>query len=166
MVICGVDPGSATGAIAIVNIDRNVILRLDDLPTHKIALSSGRLRTEFDPHGLCAMLRAVPPDHAVVEAVHALPRQGISSAWQFAHACGAVYGVLAALAVPVSFVTPQRWQQHHRIGKGPDDAVRKALQLYPALHAQLSRKKDHHRADALLIALTGVRLPSHERNAA
>jgi hypothetical protein len=60
--------------------------------------------------------------------------------------------------IAVNFVTPQRWQKYHRIGPGPDAAVQKAIQLYPNLHAQLVRKKDHHKADAALIAAFGVSL--------
>jgi crossover junction endodeoxyribonuclease RuvC len=87
-----------------------------------------------------------------------MPKQGISSTARFTYACGALYGAVVALGLPVSFVTPQRWQRHHRIGKGPDDAVRRVLQLYPALHESLRLKKEHHRADAVLIASYGLSL--------
>jgi len=85
-----------------------------------------------------------------------MPKQGISSTARFAHACGAIYGAVVAMSLPVIFITPQRWQQYHRIGRGPDDAVRKVMQLYPTLHEHLNRKKDHHRADAVLIASYGL----------
>jgi hypothetical protein len=42
-----------------------------------------------------------------------------------------------------------------RIGASPDAARQRAVQLYPALAPMLSRKRDQHRADALLLACYG-----------
>jgi crossover junction endodeoxyribonuclease RuvC len=100
----------------------------------------------------------------VIEQVAAMPRQGVTSTFRFGYACGAIYGLVAAMHLPVSFVTPQRWQQHHRIGRGPDDAVRRAVQLYPALHEHLKLRRDHHRADAVLIASYGLSILKRTTN--
>jgi crossover junction endodeoxyribonuclease RuvC len=59
-------------------------------------------------------------------------------------------------------VRPIDWQRHHHIGKAPDEARRRAVQLYPELHPQLARKRDHHRADALLLARYGLAVPQGE----
>jgi hypothetical protein len=48
------------------------------------------------------------------------------------------------------------WQRHHRIGQGPDDAKRRALQLFPGIAGQLKLRRDSHRADAILIAAYGI----------
>ena len=42
-------------------------------------------------------------------------------------------------------------------GGDKESARQKALQLFPAAHAALARKKDHGRAEASLIALYGAR---------
>jgi crossover junction endodeoxyribonuclease RuvC len=154
-IVCGIDPG-LNGAIAILDAERNLILGLGDLPVHKVARATGRLKLEFNPHGLALILRKHRPDRVVIEQVGPMPKQGLSSTARFMYAAGAIYGIAAGLELPVIFVTPQRWQQHHRVGRGPDDAVRKVLQLYPVLAEQLSRKKDAHKADAMLIALFGA----------
>jgi len=123
---------------------------------HKVARATRKLKLETDVHGIAAILRRTRPDRVVIEQVSAMPKQGVSSTFRFGYAAGAIYGVVAALDLPRNFVTPQRWQQHHRIGRGHDDAVRKVIQLYPALQEHLSRRKDNHRADAVLIALFGL----------
>ena len=48
---------------------------------------------------------------AALEKVGAMPGQGVVSMFTFGHAAGAVAGVLAALEVPVTLVTPQRWKK-------------------------------------------------------
>jgi crossover junction endodeoxyribonuclease RuvC len=164
MIILGIDPGAATGAWGIIDSTKGVIA-LSDLPTHKIALSTGRLRVEFDPHGFAQVVRELRPRHAIVEAVHAMPKQGSASTFRLGYAAGAIYGVLATLEIPVTFCTPQRWQGHHHIQRGPDDAVKRALQLFPNLQPQLARKKDHHRADAILIASYGLSTLGQQRAA-
>jgi crossover junction endodeoxyribonuclease RuvC len=156
MIIAGLDPGTI-GAFAIID-DTAEVLGVDDLPGHTVATTTGKLRTELDIHGLGALLREARATRVIIEQVSAMPKQGVTSTFRFGYACGAIYGLVAALGLPVSFVTPQRWQQHHRIGKGPDDAVRKVMQLYPALYESLKLKKHHHRADAVLIAIYGLAL--------
>ena len=42
-------------------------------------------------------------------------------------------------------------------GKDKESGRQQALQLFPAAHAALARKKDHGRAEASLIALYGAR---------
>jgi crossover junction endodeoxyribonuclease RuvC len=153
MILCGLDPG-LQGAYAIID-DKGAVTGIGDLPTHTVGRANGKLKLELDAHGLHALLREAKVNQVVIEQVSAMPKQGVTSTFRFGYAAGCIYGVVAALGIPVSFVTPQRWQAHHRIGRGPDDAVRKVLQLHPGLHEQLKRKKDHHRADAVLIALYG-----------
>jgi crossover junction endodeoxyribonuclease RuvC len=83
--------------------------------------------------------------------------------FRFGQASGAIYGLLVGLGLPVSFVLPQAWQRHHGIGPSPDAARQRAKELFPSLAAQLARKRDGNRADAVLIAVFGlhqhVRLP-------
>jgi hypothetical protein len=42
-------------------------------------------------------------------------------------------------------------------GKDKESGRQEALQLFPAAHAALARKKDHSRAEATLIALYGAK---------
>jgi len=49
------------------------------------------------------------------------------------------------------------WKKFHQLRGGDKEAARqRALQLFPAAHALLARKKDHGRGEASLIALFGA----------
>jgi crossover junction endodeoxyribonuclease RuvC len=162
MMIAGVDVG-LSGAIAV--IDGEGVPKVWDLPVH-ITQRTGNKRAELDVHTLTMILKDAAPDHVVIEAVGPMPKQGISSTSRFMYAAGAIYGAVVALGIAVSFVRPQDWQRHHHIGRGPDDALRRCLQLYPGIADQLRRRRDNHRADALLIAAYGMVLLNAERSAA
>lgn len=140
--IIGIDPGSVSGAYAILGEDHEYV---NDLPTVDKGLNAPELARLF---------RAELPFVSVLERVGAMPKQGVSSSFNFGRAYGTIIGVLAALEVPTILVTPTMWKGHYRLnGKDRDrDAGRElAIRLYPHVHG-LARKKDGGRADALLIA--------------
>jgi crossover junction endodeoxyribonuclease RuvC len=93
--------------------------------------------------------------HVFVERAAARPGQGVTSMFRFGEAAGALYGLVVGLGFPVTFATPQQWQKHHGIGASADAARQRAVQLYPHLAPMLARKRDQHRADALLLACYG-----------
>ena len=153
MVILGCDPGQ-TGAIAAY--DGTIITGLIDMPTMTRLHGSGR---QVDPYtlateilDLCAGRNAT----VVIEAVSAMPGQGVSSMFRFGESVGVVLGVLGALQVPVRMVTPARWKRTAGIlGRDKDAARTLAIQLHPEVADQLARKKDIGRADAVCIARFG-----------
>ncbi len=152
-VILGLDPGTA-GAWA--RLGPSDVVDLGDLPVHRLGVARKKgLRDELDLHALRDILLQHQLAHVFIEQVNAMPKQGVTSTFRFGFACGALYGAVAALGLPLSYVRPQAWQKHHHVGPEPDAAIRRALQLYPQLAGQLARKRDNHRADALLIALYG-----------
>ena len=61
-------------------------------------------------------------------------------------------GIFAALGIPCDMVTPQRWKKllMDGMGKKKDASRLRASQLFPDVG--FPRKKDHGRAEALLIA--------------
>jgi crossover junction endodeoxyribonuclease RuvC len=152
MLIMGIDPGIA-GAFAVIGPDG---VEVDDLPVHQIGRRGTKvLRSELSLPALSAILQLHRPDHVLIEQVGPMPKQGVTSVFRFGFAFGAIAGAVAALELPCTFVPPKRWQRLHGIGPEPDAAIRRALQLYPALAPQLARKRDAHRADAVLIATFG-----------
>lgn len=93
--------------------------------------------------------------HATVaiEKASAMPKQGISSAFRY----GAVYGALRAVCEDLMFkvvlVAPGTWKKAMGLtGKGKEASRELAMRMFPAVRDELSRKKDHGRAEALLIA--------------
>lgn len=153
MMYIGIDPG-ATGAMCVI---------IDNVPMiFDFGNSAGLkfLRRVSENHGLYG------PVSALIERVHAMPHQGVSSMFKFGANFGQWIGRLEALLVPYDFVTPKSWQKkmfgaapklyHTKGGRKALDnkamSLSTARRLFPQCQALLSRKKDHNRADALLIA--------------
>ncbi len=144
----GIDPG-LDGAIAVI-CDGGITLL--DTPT----ISSGKKR-DMDLYAIVRLLKGFTcsQDALVsIEAVHSMPGKGVSSTFAFGKGFGMWLGILAALSIPHQAVTPQRWKgiMLRDGGKEKDAARVKAMQLFPQIADQISRKRDHGRADALLIA--------------
>ena len=91
---------------------------------------------------------------AALEKVHAMPGQGVVSMFTFGQNVGTWHGILAALGIPYVCPRPQDWQRglvDRKAGKDIKAAsLATARRLFP--DANLGRKKDHGRADALLLA--------------
>ena len=86
-----------------------------------------------------------------------MPKQGASSGFKYGRAVGAIEAVMACCAIPLTIVEPSIWKKFHALRGGDKEAGRqRALQLFPTAHALLARKKDHGRAEAALIALSGL----------
>jgi crossover junction endodeoxyribonuclease RuvC len=152
----GIDVGVA-GAYALIAGDGQVQV-IDDLPIHQAQHGrTAKQRAELDLHAFQLVLSAHRPDHVFLEAVTAWPKQGITSTFRFGHSAGSLYGLVVGLGLAVTLVPPKVWQRHHGIGPSPDAARQRAVQLYPSIADRLGRKRDAHRADALLIADYGLR---------
>ena len=146
--IVGIDPG-ITGAVAVLT-DSGEFVAVHDMPTMKL----GDKKNQVHAPSLAKMLRFIEPRMVVLESVHAMPGQGVTSMFNFGMGYGAIKGVLAGIGVPYKDATPQKWKKAcGLIGKDKDAARLLAIELWP--EASLSRKKDCGRADALLIAKFG-----------
>ena len=143
MKVLGVDPG-LDGAIALLG---DGFLAVRDMPT------AGELKRRVVVAAEAAgIIRAWTPDIAVIERVHAMPKQGVTSSFRFGQALGTIEGVLGALLIPIEYVTPQSWKKHFRLTANKDDARLRAIQTWPRIADELRRKKDADKAEALLIA--------------
>lgn len=148
----GIDPGQ-TGCVAALADGKAA--GFIDMPT--LPRKAGG--EQIDALKLGDELRTLMAKHpgayvyAVIEAVHALPRQGSSSGFRFGQSDGMARGVIGALRIPLIEVPPVTWKKYMRLtGQEKDAARAMAIQRYPEASAQLARKKDIGRADALLIA--------------
>lgn len=151
----GVDVG-ITGALALICGDS--VLALWDMPTMSKSSGKGnqvsaaalaRIVEEADHLGAHAA-------HAYVEAVSAMPKQGVTSMFSLGKSSGIVEGVLAALGVPYTLTAPGSWKRRAGLlGREKAHSVARAVQLYPSVAGDLARKKDIGRAEAILIARFG-----------
>jgi crossover junction endodeoxyribonuclease RuvC len=61
--------------------------------------------------------------------------------------------VLACCEIPLTIVEPSVWKRAPKLyGADKETSRQRVLELFPAAHALLARKKDHGRAEAALIA--------------
>ena len=89
----------------------------------------------------------------VIEQVSAMPGQGVTSMFNFGQSFGALKGICSAMQLPMYFVRPAKWKKYFNLINTKKDASRtKAIEIFPYISAQLSKKKDSNKADAILLA--------------
>ena len=156
MIFIGIDPG-LSGALAAIS-ESGTLCFIDDTP----AVLTGK-RREYLVADMCRLVEKClaycrpfksEPEKVVaaIERVHSMPKQGVASTFTFGMGFGIWRGILAGLQVPVDLVDPTRWKKEILNGmpREKESSRVRAQQLFPG--AGLDRKKDHGRADALLIA--------------
>ena len=145
----GIDPGCSGAMVLLLN---DTPIEWEAMPV----LKSGKA-TRVNCAALAAILTEWDSADAYVELVGAMPGNGTSSMFSFGHAAGAVAGVLAALQITTTMVTPQSWKKRAGIAAGADkDAARaRAIQLWPAWRALDAKAKGQALADSALIARFG-----------
>lgn len=145
--VLGVDPG-ITGALALVTVDGHADVW--DMPT-----IGGSKKTIAGPL-LADIIKEADVDICMLERVHAMPKQGVVSSFNFGVAFGIAQGIVTAMDTPIELITPQSWKRHYKLKADKEDARRMAIQLFPKLAGALARKKDADRAEALLMANYGL----------
>jgi Holliday junction resolvasome RuvABC endonuclease subunit len=151
MRILGIDPG-VSGACAIVTEAGHYVSAFD-MPTVLANKSSNRrMVNAYELAGLVrrALNEAQGDIVAVIENVNAMPDQGVASVFAFGKSYGIVLGVLAALGLSTELVTAARWKKHFGLERDKEQARELATRMFPL--ASLPLKKDHNKAEALLLA--------------
>ena len=130
----GIDPGKS-GALVVITPDGIDLIQSSKATEHDV----GQWLAEVDASGPC---------FAMLEQVHSMPKQGVSSTFKFGQSFGFLRGLLVAHQVPFEMVTPQKWQKELSCRSGGDKNVtkQKAQELFPAY------KWTHATADAVLLA--------------
>lgn len=150
----GIDPG-LSGAIAAIRPNGGI--EIADTPTMQVKKGKGK-RNEYLPAQMAEFLNGYSNCHVFIEKVHSMPGQGVSSMFRMGEGYGLWIGILSALKIPFTKVTPQAWKKELMAGLKDKDAARgRAQELFPHAMVFLKRKKDCDRADALLIAEYGRR---------
>ena len=151
MKIIGIDPG-LNGAIAV--LQDNKVKEIFDVP---VMPEGKKNKRQLNSAQLVKLLKDIIHDNeeivVVVENVSAMPGQGVTSMFNFGQTFGAIKGICAALGLPIFFVRPAKWKKHFDLINSSKDSSRtKAIEMYPSLSDQLSKKKDVNKSDAILIA--------------
>jgi hypothetical protein len=143
----GIDPGK-TGAVAVINSSK--IIWIYDMP-----ITDG----DLDGKRLAEFIKTIRYDHFPyinygIEYVHSMPKQGVASTFNFGKNYGICLGILNAFKCNYDLVSPQKWKKYFNIPPKSDKSITLdiAKKLYPQSIDYFLRKKDHNRADAILIA--------------
>ena len=130
----GVDPGK-TGAIAIV---RNRVIEFRDWPNYQVLFDLFPIE---DNIFIC------------IEKAQAMPKQGVVSMFKYGVDYGFYLGIFTVKGYAYQEVSPQTWKREFGlIGKDKMESIHMAKKIYPCAAEELTRKKDHGRAEALLLA--------------
>ena len=149
----GIDPGLA-GALAIVEPINGVPVLIDaiDMPS-----TGTGAKARVDIIAAAQWIAKHAPSTAYVERAQAYPGQGASSGFSYGRAVGAIEAVVALCSIPLILVEASAWKKQLRLpGKDKEAARQKALQLFPAQHVLLARKRDHGRAEAALLVVASL----------
>ena len=154
--IIGIDPG-LTGAIAICRYEKSNknlnFMAVFDVPTKKN--KGGKNRTDLDALSLLIESYAQEIELVLIEEVGQIGTKADPfSSFVFGFTTGATHGVVAAHigAKKIKTVKPNVWKAALGLDANKDKAIIKAKRLFPAAEKFLKRKKDHGRAEALLLA--------------
>jgi crossover junction endodeoxyribonuclease RuvC len=152
MKILGVDVG-LTGACAVVEIraDGPHVVAVIDMPVTGVGA-----RRRVDAVGLQEWLLETGPNHAIVEASQAFPRQGVASVFRYGRAAGVAEGIIAACGISIEHVSPARWKRAFNLSANKEASRALAIARFPDAHAYFARKRDHGAAEACLLALYGA----------
>ena len=153
--VIGIDPG-LSGALSMIG--RDGLLAVADIPVMAKGKGAGKVKNEVNAAALNHLLREWANGSAddvmvVLERVASMPGQGVASMLSLGDTVGCIRGVVAARGYPVQWVTPQSWKKHYGLPADKELARARAIELYP--EADLARKRDHGRAEAILIARYG-----------
>jgi len=150
--VLGVDAGQ-NGGLAIVQGGQ--LIAGTRMPTYKIrgkAVIDARRVIEWI-NGDWSEYSQKGFDVAVIEAVHAMPRQGVSSSFQFGRMLGGIEAVVSGFGKPVHYVTPATWKKAMGLSSSKQQSIDTAKLMFGSDADQLLRyKADDGVAEAALIA--------------
>ena len=153
MKIIGIDPG-LSGAIAI--LENNKVLSIFEMPVmsegkkNKRQVNGAQIYNEISSRIKNYNINDIK---VVIEQVSAMPGQGVTSMFNFGQSFGVLKGICSAMQISMYFVRPAKWKKYFNLINSQKDASRtKAIQIFPYISSQLSKKKDANKADAILLA--------------
>jgi len=143
----GIDPGK-TGAIAFVCYHGQDSLTL----VHDVPLVNG----DYNFYEMWKLLGNLIQQHAAtyltLEKQQAMPKQGVSSTFSTGRGYGAWEALCWITTPDFEIVSPRKWKKKLGLTSDKEQSRELAIKLYPSMKDMLARKRDHNRAEALLLA--------------
>ena len=141
-IYCGIDPGFS-GAWGMID-EHGKYVSCGDM------INAGHFILAHHVWAEMSQARDRQDIEVIVEAVHAMPKQGVSSTFKFGMAYGAAICLAQRFNVHVNGVAPRIWKRDLKLDSDKDTSLLLAREMWP--NAPLARKKDNGRAEALLLA--------------
>lgn len=171
MIVIGIDPG-LSGAIALLD-HRGHYVAVEDMPLMQRGTAKASVKNQVNVAALAELLREFARDHdrneitVLIERATPMPAvkptpgrgkgyrilQGAASLFSLGHSAGAVEATAVALGFRHQLVSAGEWKRALKLGREKEQARAAAIRLFP--QAPLGHKRDHNRAEALLIACYG-----------
>ena len=120
MNVLGIDPGKS-GGLAVVSREINSLPRIIfaiKMPTLQI-----NNKKIIDILTIKKQLNMIKIDISVIEKVHAMPRQGVTSSFQFGRSFGAIETLAYLLSQRVDYVAPVVWKKYLGVGSSKKDSL-------------------------------------------
>ncbi|QIV65798.1 crossover junction endodeoxyribonuclease [Mesorhizobium phage Cp1R7A-A1] len=152
--ILGLDPG-VNGALAFLDID-TWALEVIDAPKIETKIA-GSARNHVDHGRLARLIRVRKPTHLVTEKLWSRPGQDSKSTFTLGRYLGHVE-MAASMLLECTLMqpTPQEWKGDLHVSADKSLSRDRAIQLIPALEPILTRKGDHDRGEAAMLAFWGA----------
>lgn len=140
MFFVGIDPGKSGGIVAMTHdggIHPELLWKMPE--------------SEHELHDIFRYYLDGQTSHAILERAQSMPKQGVSSSFNFGVSYGFLRGLLIAFRIPFEIVQATTWQRYmHCLTHGDKNISKaRALNLFP--HLPIT----HATADALLLAKYG-----------
>jgi hypothetical protein len=161
----GIDPGK-TGAVAIISdhflVDRNRLSEVYFYDAEKgvnfndLAKAIVGINFNEDCFVLLEKAQVMPRKRKRMvggQEIEESAGQGSVGMLNYGIGYGEYRGMLKALLIPFAEIHPMTWKKEFGlVHQDKDRSIQVARQLFPSVDDMLTRKKDHGRAEALLIA--------------
>ena len=157
MLILGIDPGSS-GGLAIVESKSNSLPKIiwaSKMPVVKIYS-----KKVIDVMKVSLALKKYSIDVTILEKVHAMPRQGVSSSFQFGRVFGGIEAISYLYTKRVDYIAPAVWKKSLGLGSAKQDSLDLARLKFGKLSFWELKSNDGI-AEAALLALFWIE--KHQR---
>lgn len=140
----GIDPGQK-GGIALLRYESREVVPYSDADLIRMCREITDLCHDVGGFEIICCL----------EKVGAMPKQGVTSMFNFGKAYGYIKGVLEAYGIPYQEIPPQRWKKEFGLSSDKEKSIDVCRRLFPDVNllATPKCKKPHDgMAEALLMA--------------
>ena len=144
MIYIGIDPGKKGGVAVIKDLTDERMVEVYPYSDDTLKAACKEISSRGADNAFC-----------VVEKVGAMPKQGVTSTFNFGKSFGYILGVLEANGIPYQLISPQRWKKHFSLNNDKNKSIQTAKRLFPSvslLPTDRCRVESDGMAEALLMA--------------